>query len=86
MAAAPTRSATEHPRPTEQSGVTRLRRWAVLARTARSSASRSGPVLEIRYRVGPGVWAELNALLVAEQRDCPFLSWTLHHDSGHAVV
>lgn len=57
-----------------------------MARTAGAGAVRRGPVMEIRYQEGPGVMAELGALLVAERRACPFLSWTLHRDRGHAVV
>lgn len=70
--------------PSDVWGVTtRMRRWECLAR---ASARRRGPLLEIRYRCGPGVVEELAVLIAAEQQACRFLSWTLHHDHEEAVV
>lgn len=60
-----------------------MRRWACLARV---SARRAGPVMEIRYWPSRRVWLELEALVAAERRACPFLSWSLRYEQGWPVV
>jgi hypothetical protein len=57
----------------------RLWRWQVLVAVALAGAQRRGPLLELRYRALPGVSAELAALVAAEARHCPLLTWTLEH-------
>ncbi len=67
-------------------GATRTARWQRLADTATSSTRRAGHQLEVRYRLGPGVREELEALAAAEAKCCSFVAWAVTQDGDHAVL
>ncbi len=60
-------------------------RWQRLA--ARALTERAGTTDGVRlaFRPGPGVEAELRALVATEQECCPWAEWTVE-TTGHQVV
>ena len=67
-------------------GQVRMLRWQRLGETADPVARRAGAVLEVRYRPGPGVREELQALAAAERQCCSFVSRTVTEDGGQPVL
>lgn len=67
-------------------GEARMARWQRLAEHGAPSACRSGHELEVRYQAGPGVRAELEALVAAEAECCSFVTWTVVQDGDEAVL
>jgi len=63
-----------------------MRRWHALTDRAAPPARRVAHQLEVRFPPGPGVHAELQALVAAEQQCCAFLVWTVTVDSGQPVL
>ncbi|MGI8713664.1 MAG: hypothetical protein ACR2NR_10870 [Solirubrobacteraceae bacterium] len=69
-----------------EDGPVRMLRWQRLGETADPVARRAEGALEVRYRPGPGVREELEALAAAEQQCCSFVAWTVTEDGGHPVL
>jgi hypothetical protein len=63
-----------------------MQRWQSLAEEAHPVARRSGPQMVVRYRPGPGVREELEALAEAERRCCSFVTWEVAEDGGHPLL
>ena len=56
-------------------GRARMERWQALAARASPSASRQGPLLEVRFPALPGVLRELEVLAAEERVCCSFVDW-----------
>ena len=67
-------------------GPARMRRWRALVDAAHPIASREGRTLELRFKLGAGVHAELVDLAAAEQECCPFVVWTMTEVDGHPAL
>lgn len=67
-------------------GSSRLQRWQHLHKLAAPVAQLTNGVLEVRYRPGPGVLAELQELVAEERLCCPFVSWAVTENSGQPIL
>ncbi len=67
-------------------GAARMRRWEALSVDGCPSTRRSGHLLEVRYRLAPGVREELDALAAAERQCCSFVAWDVSQDEDHVVL
>jgi len=67
-------------------GPARLQRWQQLHQIAAPTAQLTDGELEVRYRPGPGVLAELQDLVAEERVCCAFVSWAVTEDGGQPVL
>lgn len=67
-------------------GPSRLQRWRHLHHIAVPVAHITEGALEIRYRPGPGVLAELQKLVADERVCCAFVNWAVTEGDGHPVL
>lgn len=67
-------------------GLSRLQRWQHLHRAATPTVDITEGELEVRYRSGPGVLAELQKLVADERECCAFVSWMVTEDNGQPVL
>lgn len=69
-----------------EDGRSRMLRWQRLHETAGPVAHLDAGRLEVRYRSGPGVQAELTDLAAAEQTCCSFATWSVSEVDGQPVL
>lgn len=67
-------------------GAARMARWQRLSHAAAPTVRRDGHRLEVRYPPGPGVRAELEALVAAEAECCAFVAWAVTEVDGAPVL
>ena len=67
-------------------GAARMARWARLSEDATPTVRPTAHCLEVRYRPGPGIHEELEALAAAEATCCGFVDWTVTEVAGHPTL
>ncbi len=67
-------------------GPTRMERWQRLHEEAQLGASRRGSGVEVTYRGGDDVAAELQELVEAERECCAFAAWQVHTRDSQLVL
>lgn len=67
-------------------GPARLRRWQRLYETGDPLVRTAEGVLEVSFRPGPGIRAELESLAAAERDCCAFVAWSVTDEGREAVL
>jgi hypothetical protein len=61
-------------------------RWQRLAAQALTQRADTADGIRLSFRPGPGVEAELRALVAIEQECCPWAEWTVDTGGGQVVL